>query len=352
MNKIEQKLLLWYDRNKRLLPWRDIKDPYRIWISEIMLQQTRVEAVKAYYARFLKQYPSVDVLANAEEEEVLKQWEGLGYYSRAKNMQKVAKEIVKRGGFPKTYEEWISLPGIGSYTAAAIVSNAYDVFVASVDGNVLRVMSRYLASEKDISLVSTKEFIKKEIEKFMTSRPGEINQALMELGATICLPKNPRCSICPFIGECLAFQTNKTAEYPKKEKKKQPKREEKTALFFQYQNKLWLHKREKGLLNGFYEPYIVEKWLNEIDIENTFLQQQPDSIILPLDAVNHVFTHRIWDMKGYLIILKQPFIDERGKYYSFDEINQDLPLPTAFQKFYKQICNKRTVRICSYHSFL
>lgn len=342
MNKIEQKLLLWYDQNKRLLPWRDIKDPYRIWISEIMLQQTRVEAVKSYYARFLKQYPSVDVLANAEEEEVLKQWEGLGYYSRAKNMQKAAKEIVKRGGFPKTYEEWISLPGIGSYTAAAIVSNAYDVFVASVDGNVLRVMTRYLASEREISQASTKAFIKKEIEKFMTTRPGEINQALMELGATICLPKNPRCSDCPFQKDCQAFQMNKTDEYPKKEKKKQPKREEKTALFFQYQDKLWLCKREKGLLNGFYEPFIVEKWLNAIDVENAFLQNNPKSIVISLDTVNHVFTHRIWDMRGYLIILQQPFFDERGKYYSFEEIDQVIPLPTAFQKFYKKIRNKKS----------
>lgn len=342
MNEIEQKLLFWYDQNKRILPWRDIKDPYRIWISEIMLQQTRVEAVKGYYARFLKQYPSVDVLANAEEEEVLKLWEGLGYYSRAKNMQKAAKEIVKRGDIPTTYEEWLSLPGIGSYTAAAIVSNAYDVFVASVDGNVLRVMSRYLASERDISLLSTKEFIKKEIEKFMTTRPGEINQALMELGATICLPKNPRCSICPFQKDCLAYQMHQTEIYPRKEKKKQPKREEKTALFFQYQNKLWLHKRENGLLNGFYEPYVVEKWLNEMDVENELLQNHPKSILIPLDPVNHIFTHRIWDMKGYLILLQQPFLDARGKYYSFDEINQDLPLPTAFQKFYQQIQNKKS----------
>lgn len=342
MNEIEQKLLLWYDQNKRILPWRDIKDPYRIWISEIMLQQTRVEAVKGYYARFLKQYPSVDVLAHAEEEEVLKLWEGLGYYSRAKNMQKAAKEIVKRRGFPITYEEWLSLPGIGSYTAAAVVSNAYDVFVASVDGNVLRVMSRYLASERDISLMSTKEFIKKEIEKFMTTRPGEINQALMELGATICLPKNPRCSICPLQKDCLACQMNQIEMYPRKEKKKEPKREEKTALFFQYQNKIWLHKKEKGLLNGFYEPYIVEKWLSEMDVENEILQNNPKAIIIPLDPVNHVFTHRIWDMRGYLILLQQPFLDARGTYYFFDEIDQNLPLPTAFQKFYQQIRKKKS----------
>lgn len=342
MNEIEKKLLLWYDQNKRLLPWRDIQDPYRIWISEIMLQQTRVEAVKTYYSRFLDRYPTVLDLARSEEEEVLKLWEGLGYYSRAKNLHKTAKKIAEMGSFPNSYEGWLALPGIGAYTAAAIVSNAYGILVASVDGNVLRVLSRYWCLERDISQSSTKAFMKQEIESWMTTRPGDVNQALMELGATVCLPKNPHCSVCPFAMDCLAFQTNRVEEYPKKEKKKQPKREEKTALFFLYQDTLWLRKREKGLLSGFYEPYMVERWLNEMDIENRFLQEDHRARIVPLMPVVHIFTHRIWDMKGYFILLQRPLPLEEGQYYSFSKIEQMLPIPTAFQKFYTQIKNKKS----------
>lgn len=329
----------WFIKEQRKLPWRNIEDPYRIWISEIMLQQTRVETVKEYYLRFMEKYPNVNALAEASLDEVLKMWEGLGYYSRAKNMHLCAKEIVKQGEFPKTFDEWLSLPGIGVYTASAIVSNAFHVPVAAVDGNVLRVYSRFMGLEDDISLEKTKKKYKEMIEKqlFYNENPGLMNQALMELGATTCLPKNPQCEKCPWSYACVAHQKGLEKILPIKKKKVIQKREEKTALFFVYKNQVGLIKKEEGLLKGFYSPILKEKWLSLVDVENECIDKKIKGNVIPLKEVEHVFTHRIWDMKGYLIVLKEEIKDERIIFYSFQEVEQNIAIPSAYKKFIIEI---------------
>lgn len=339
MMNAEELIYDWFTKEQRTLPWRNTKDSYRIWISEIMLQQTRVETVKDYYLRFMEKYPNVEALATAPLDEVLKLWEGLGYYSRAKNMHRCAKAIQKLGAFPKTYEEWLSLPGIGVYTASAIVSNAFDVRVAAVDGNVLRVYSRFMGLEDDIALEKTKKKYKAFIEEQLLKdkAPGIMNQALMELGATICLPKNPKCDKCPWNFLCIAHQKGLEKVLPIKNKKVMQKREEKTALFYMYQDKLMLLKKEEGLLSGFYGPILLEKWLTLVDVENECIDKNIRATIISLKEVQHIFTHRIWDMKGYLIQLKEPYKREDMNYYSMREIVEDVAVPSAYKKFILEI---------------
>ena len=207
---IVEPLLKWYQLNKRDLPWRRTKDPYHIWVSEIMLQQTRVEAVKPYYTRFLQTLPTVTDLAEADEETILKLWEGLGYYSRVRNMQKAAIQIMDEhnGIFPANYQKLLKLKGIGPYTAGAVGSIAFGLAVPAIDGNVLRVMSRIAADAEDISLQSTKILWEERIKEIMPEEhPGDLNQALMELGATVCLPNGaPKCEICPVRKYCEAYR--------------------------------------------------------------------------------------------------------------------------------------------------
>ena len=215
-------IIEWYRKNKRQLPWRDTKDAYRIWVSEIMLQQTRVEAVKPYYARFLKELPDVKALAQAEEDKLLKLWEGLGYYNRVRNMQKAARQIVidYHGEFPDTYEKICSLTGIGSYTAGAISSFAYNLAQPAVDGNVLRVITRITGDDRDIMKQGTRKSIEERLKKVIPKHaPGDFNQGLIELGALVCVPNaEPGCGKCPAFMYCEARKQNRTGELPVRKK--------------------------------------------------------------------------------------------------------------------------------------
>ena len=225
--RLTEPLLVWFRQNARDLPWRRTEDPYRIWVSEIMLQQTRVAAVLGYYARFLEAFPSVEALAAAPEDRLMKLWEGLGYYSRARNLQRAAKAVVEMGGFPDTYEGLLALPGIGDYTASAIASAAFGRREAAVDGNVLRVVTRLTDCHDDILDPKTKKAIRKQVQSVMPETPADIrifNQATMELGATVCVPNGPpKCELCPVRDLCLGRIRGTAETLPVKKPKKAKK---------------------------------------------------------------------------------------------------------------------------------
>ena len=255
-------LLRWYERQKRDLPWRRTDDPYRIWVSEIMLQQTRVAAVTPYYERFLERFPRVEDLAEAPEAELLRAWAGLGYYSRARNLQKAAREIVSQGGFPREYAAIRALPGIGDYTAAAVGSIAFGLPVAVLDGNVMRVLARIDNDAADIQAPVTRGRLRERAQELLSVRhPAAFNQAMMELGATICLPKNPQCLLCPVNGNCRAAAAGTANQLPVKGRKAAIQRVSRTLL--------WVERVEEGvhqvlarLVKGFWELPDAEAVVN------------------------------------------------------------------------------------------
>lgn len=307
-------LVDWYEANARILPWRLEPEPYHVWISEIMLQQTRVEAVRGYYDRFLTALPTIEDLANASEEVLLKLWEGLGYYTRVRNLQKAAKVVVDEysGSLPASYKELLKLPGIGSYTAGAIASIAYGIPVSAVDGNVLRIAKRLAGSFDDI----TKASVKKQLEiEFTAITPedaaGAFNQSLMDLGATICIPNGrPLCEKCPVMHLCMAFKKDLQSQIPVKPKKKGRRIEEKTVFVLEYDGKIVLHKRPgKGLLAGLWElPNIEGK--SSIDKIQDMLKlssvkkEIADIELTSLGEAKHIFSHVEWHMTGFHIKYK------------------------------------------------
>ena len=241
---IRRGLLHWYRKNKRDLPWRSARDPYRIWISEIMLQQTRVAAVIPYYNRFLDQFPDVASLASAPEQELLAAWAGLGYYSRARNLQKAAQRILELGAFPRDYLSWKALAGVGEYTAAAVASIAFDLPHAVQDGNVIRVLSRLTAERGNIGSGVVRTRLREVADGLLDSkRPGEFNQALMELGAVVCLPKQPRCSTCPLARHCQARRHGQESELPIRSGRVKPKGVEKQLVAVEKRGKILLWQR-------------------------------------------------------------------------------------------------------------
>lgn len=254
--KVRAALAAWYERWKRDLPWRRTRDPYRIWVSEIMLQQTRVAAVIPYYDRFLERYPTLDALAAAEEQELLGMWAGLGYYSRARNLQAAAQEMVRLGGFPREYPAIRALPGVGEYTAAAVASIAFGLPHAVVDGNVIRVMARFLAEGGDISSAVTKNRLREAAEAFLDrEEPSRHNQAVMELGATICTPKDPDCGKCPLAEWCEGRARGLARELPVKIRKTVIRRVERALLVVMRNGNLLLWQRppDAAILSGFWE---------------------------------------------------------------------------------------------------
>ena len=304
---ITKPLLDWYRANARVLPWRDITDPYRIWVSEIMLQQTRVAAVLGYYARFLEAFPTVEALAAADEEQLMKRWEGLGYYSRARNLQKAAKIVVERGGFPDTYEGLLELPGIGDYTASAIAAAAFGRREAAVDGNVLRVVTRLTDCHEDILDAKVKKAIRAQLQEIMPKEDADIRifpQATMELGATVCVPNGaPKCDICPVRERCLARKRGTADVLPVKKAKKARKIEEMTVFVLLRGGETALHKRGKaGLLAGLWEFPNVAGALSEAEAGAALetLELQPKVWRSRLTA-KHIFTHVEWHMTGYVI---------------------------------------------------
>lgn len=336
-------LLSWYASHQRDLPWRKTKDPYLIWVSEIMLQQTRVEAVKRYYDRFLHLFPDISSLAHADETVLMKAWEGLGYYSRARNLQKAAKIMVEhyQGKFPSTYEEVLSLPGIGEYTAGAIMSRVHLFPVASIDGNVLRVLSRLLRSNLDIKKEKTKQLMKTQMEEILPHDVSSFNQAWMELGALVCLPNgDPLCEECPLHTSCLAHFHQEETQYPKKGKAALRKIEEKIFVFLLVRDKLLIERRPKnGLLASLYQPLEWDEVIDEISLEEKLRQFGAQKISLfPLRHQKHIFTHKIWEMNGFFARVDHyKGISENQVLVTLEQLDSDYPLPSAFKGFLKQI---------------
>ncbi len=300
----------WYASNKRELPWRDVGNPYLIWVSEIILQQTRINQGYDYYLRFTARFPDVAALAAASEDEVLKAWEGLGYYSRARNLHAAAKSIVAHGGFPRTYEEVRSLKGIGDYTAAAICSFAYGMPVATIDGNVYRVLSRVFGIDAPIDTTQGKREFKELADSLLdVERPADYNQALMDFGALQCCPSSPQCISCPFHEFCVAYKGDLIDLLPVKSKKVALKHRFFIYVLITKGGSLLIHRRRKGdIWAGLYEPYLIERErADDTALPDTpfieYCLQMGASLKLLAQDVKHVLTHRVIHAAFYMLDL-------------------------------------------------
>ena len=337
--QFRQHLMSWYDENKRSLPWRTTNDPYLIWVCEIMAQQTRISFLLDYYNRFVKQFPDIQSLAEAEESDVLKAWEGLGYYSRARNLRKAAQKVILdfNGTLPKTKKDLLSLPGIGEYTAGAIMSIAYGIPVPAVDGNVLRVFSRLENSGADISLPQNRQATVNFVESVMPKdRAGCFTQALMELGALICIPKNPDCAHCPVSELCKAYIAGTQNELPKKTAKAPPKPVDKTVLMIQNpEGEILMRQRSERLLSGLWEFHMTEGVMHSKDV-SVHLQSFGFTAdeIKPIGSAKHVFTHIIWQMCGYACKVRNQNAPHGYQWFGKSEF-KTLAIPAAL-RFYVQ----------------
>ncbi|RDU24019.1 A/G-specific adenine glycosylase [Anaerosacchariphilus polymeriproducens] len=340
---VVQPLLDWYDDHRRILPWREEATPYRVWVSEIMLQQTRVEAVKPYFERFVGALPTIEHLANLNEDALMKLWEGLGYYNRVRNMQKAARVIIEKynGKMPGDYKQLLELPGIGSYTAGAIASIAFQIPVPAVDGNVLRVISRLTADESDIMKQSVRKDMENKLLQVMPQkRAGDFNQALMELGAMVCIPNGmAKCEMCPWYHYCEARKQGIVMELPKKQPKKKRKIEERTVVILQDRNKVMIQKRpSKGLLAGLYEFPNFLGSLSEEEVLNWVKEKGLLPIrIQKLEDSKHIFSHIEWHMKGFVVRIEEPQ-DMNFKGYLFvdpDQTKKEYSIPSAFAAYTK-----------------
>ncbi len=336
MKQIVTPLLEWYDTNKRDLPWRKDTDPYHIWISEIMLQQTRIEAVISYYQKFIKEVPNILSLSQISDERLLKLWEGLGYYTRARNLKKAAHIIIEKyqGNFPNTYKELLLLPGIGEYTASAIGSISFSLKEATVDGNVLRVYMRIHNCFDNIDELKTRKQVRNNLNTIIPDRSGDFNQALMELGEVICLPNaEPKCNRCPISKYCKAYQNNTYKSIPVRNEKKQKKEEKYTILLFSYQNKIAIEKRKEGLLSHLFQFPNIEGHLSLTELKKHLQDQKIKYHHIQKEiSYTHIFTHRKWNMVAYYIELTE---EQDFHFVSLEELEKKYPLPTAFQPFRK-----------------
>ncbi|RRD95542.1 A/G-specific adenine glycosylase [Clostridiales bacterium COT073_COT-073] len=364
-----------YDRHKRELPWRDSGNPYYVWLSEIMLQQTRVEAVKQYFNRFIMALPDISALADCDEEHLLKLWEGLGYYSRARNLKKAAQQIIDQfqGQLPRTKQELLSLAGIGSYTAAAIASICFGQSEVALDGNLIRVFSRILMVAEDFSKQSAKKKLENMILDYLPlKRPGDFNQAIMDIGATICLPNGkPLCHKCPVAEWCMAHQSGMELSYPPKKEKKSRKIEKRTVLVIQQADRVYLQKRtHKGVLHGLWEFPSVPGHIDRQEAREQIQEYLPLNVeiaeIRAFLPANHIFSHLQWDMISYWAILKErSAVAETRQTYQVSqgsgrkpgqvgksisgktnqiwagkkEINLQLSLPSAFKVYQQAVLN-------------
>lgn len=343
LKEIVSPLLTWYDENKRILPWRDRQNAYYTWVSEIMLQQTRVEAVKPYFERFISELPDISSLAACPEEKLMKLWEGLGYYSRVRNMQEAAKTVEKKynGKLPEDFDALLSLKGIGSYTAGAIASIAYGIPVPAVDGNVLRVISRITESREDIGKAAVKRKTEKLLEEIMPKdRPGDFNQALMELGAVICIPNGQaKCLVCPVSGKCLACRNHTVEEIPVKAPKKPRVVEERTVFVIQDGAATAILKRpDKGLLAGLYElPNTLGYMEQEEAVSYVKNMGMEPLYIEPLPAAKHIFSHIEWRMKAYRVRVSS--FENREKdgilFVGKKQKDKKYAIPSAFGAYVK-----------------
>lgn len=335
-------LVEWFRENQRDLPWRKHVNAYRVWISEIMLQQTRVEAVKSYYTRFLEELPDIKALAEVPEDRLLKLWEGLGYYNRARNLKAAAQQVMEEynGVFPDTFEEIKKLKGIGSYTAGAISSFVYHQQKPAVDGNVFRVVTRILEDSDDIMKASTRTKIERMLEQVIPAEaPGDFNQGLIELGAIVCLPNGePRCESCPIRGFCLAYQDECQMDYPVKKKAKERRIEKRTILRFCDNEEIAIRKRSgKGLLAGLYEFPNVEGHLTQKEV----IEYAKESGLTPvrvkkLPKAKHIFSHVEWHMTGYEILvdeLEKEFQNPEIIFAGKKDLEKNYAIPSAFSAY-------------------
>ena len=300
-------LLNWYENNARILPWRENTDPYTVWVSEIMLQQTQVETVKSYFIRFMQTFPQIEDFANSSEDIYLKLWEGLGYYSRVRNMHKTAQIIVDQlaGRFPNHYDDLLKLPGIGPYTAAAIASICFNQAWPAIDGNLMRIFSRLNCYPQDIKLNKTKQEAFQFFEKLIdVNKPGEFNQALMDLGSNICLAKTePLCELCPLQGFCLAHQKQMIDQFPKSSIQKKRKSEKYTIFLIHHDQKILLRKRSNsGLLANLYEFPNIKSHISQDQAIKVIREFGFNPIrIKKLKPTKHIFSHIEWQMIAYEI---------------------------------------------------
>lgn len=336
LQAIIKPLLVWYNTSKRDLPWRHEANFYHVWLSEIMLQQTRVEAVKEYYRRFLTRLPTIHDLATVPVDELLKLWEGLGYYNRARNLQKAAQviETTYNGIPPHDYQTLLTLPGIGEYTAGAIASICYQEKVPAIDGNVLRVMMRLMNDSSDITLPATKKALFQTLQNILPAAVGDFNQALMELGALICLPNGePKCADCPINHLCQARLHQTVSALPVKTKKKARRIEKKTVLLIvQYDQVALLKRPATGLLADLWMFPLLEGQQSSDEVLTWIKDQDLYPVrILELDSAKHIFTHLEWHMKGYVA-----FVSEVGGIFtwaSHQELRTKYAIPTAVTKY-------------------
>ncbi len=332
-------LLPWYRRGHRTLPWRETREPYPIWLSEIMLQQTRVEAVKGYYARFLTALPTIEALANCDDDVLHKLWEGLGYYSRVRSLKKAARVILEShdGIFPQQYEAVLALPGIGEYTAGAICSIAFNQPTPAVDGNVLRVWARLMDDPTPIDQAAQKTRVREALAAVYPPEAGEFTQALMELGATLCGPnRKPDCGCCPCRGICLGYRNGTAEDLPVKAPKKEKRQEDRTVFILSCNGQYALEKRpNKGLLAGLWQfPNVPGK----LDVSQSLTQIEsmglaPRELLREVHR-KHIFTHIQWNMTGLYLEVSQT----NGPFHWFteEEINTQAALPTAFRQFWEE----------------
>lgn len=336
-------LTSWYQIYKRDLPWRNTSDPYAIWISEIMLQQTQVATVIAYFNRFMEKYPTVFALSEATEEDVYKLWEGLGYYSRARNLMRCARQVVSEydGVFPESVEELKRLSGVGPYTAGAIASIAYGVKAHAVDGNVMRVISRLDEFGLDISESKNRGYFENRVLELMKGSPSDFNQGMMELGATICKPKSPLCESCPVKVHCKAYFSGTQMEFPYKKPKAEKKKENIAVIVIENQNEVMIVKRgSNGILSNLWGfPSMEVKGHGESNDKSIqlYLEENFNMKVALKDiseGKKHIFTHRVWDMTLYryeLMSMPKDIEDPQVAWVSRKTIVQ-YPIPTAFKK--------------------
>jgi len=350
--RFQNLLLDWYDQNKRNMPWRDCGDPYKIWVSEIMLQQTRVDQATPYFKRFMEHFPTVYDLANADQQEVLKVWEGLGYYSRARHLHAAAKLVVNEfdGNVPDNWDDITELKGVGPYTASAVLSIAFQKKHAVVDGNVTRVLSRYLGIEEDVRSSSTKNTIQDAADELISDeRPGDFNQAVMELGATICTPSNPDCEQCPIQANCVAYKTAKTDEIPyKSSAKKRPHHHIGVGIVMNDDEEVLIALRpEDAMLGGMWE-FPGGKQEEDEDMKDTVrreLKEELDidiSIKKPFMKLDHAYSHFKITLHAYLCELAdgipKPKSSQEIRWITINEL-QDYPFPKANRKLTEKLMN-------------